>query len=81
MLKFKPGQKVIVSGELTNSMVPEMKQFIGKTVTISNKQGGNLWPYRIVESERWVWMEEMFTSTEKIVDPNILFKMKKRGAV
>ena len=77
-MKFKPGQKVLVLGGYEGSMVPQMKEFIGKTVTISSSLGGSLdWPYRIVENSRWVWMEKFFVEDIGANNPNALFQRKK----
>lgn len=78
-MKFSPGQKVLVLGEHKSNMTPEMSRFIGKIVTISKKHGGNIWPYRVVECDRWVWAEYMFIDSMDSNDPNIRFKMRKGG--
>ena len=78
-MKFKPGQKVLVLGSHKRSMTPEMRKFVGKVVTISDKKSGNLdWPYYIVEDDRWVWQERFFIDELGVKDPNILFQMSKR---
>ena len=77
-MKFKPGQKVLVLRRYEDNMVPQMKEFIGKTVTISNALGSNInWPYRIVENSRWVWMEKFFVEDIGANNPNALFQRKK----
>lgn len=77
-MKFTPGQKVLVLEKYKDQMAPEMREYIGKVVTISKKRGSAHWPYCIVECNRWVWAEYMFTDDIDSDDPNILFQMRKR---
>jgi hypothetical protein len=80
ILRFKPGQKVLVLEDYRDSLASRMQHFIGKVVTISSRTGNDaIWPYRIVEDERWVWMEKFFASAGEATDPNIIFQMRKGG--
>ena len=79
-MKFKPGQKVLVKsyGYDPDDLTHQMKQFIGKVVTIRSDNSGNRdWPYRIEEDRRWVWREKFFTHCGEATDPNILFQLRK----